>query len=202
MNHYFMNNEKLESKPNEIKAVFGVYEFSFITDIGVFSKSGVDYGSRVLINAFKPNNSATNGRILDVGCGYGPIGIVLGKLYPEHRIDMVDINDRAIELADKNIKNNNVSNVSVHKSNLYENVTKKYSSIISNPPIRAGKHIVHAIIEQAKDHLDKLGELWIVIQKKQGAPSAKKKMFEIFGNAEVVERNKGYFILKSVIEDL
>ncbi|XMB86670.1 class I SAM-dependent methyltransferase [Mycoplasmatota bacterium WC44] len=194
MNHYFTNNEKLESKPKEIKAVFSVYTFSFITDNGVFSKNNVDYGSRVLINAFKANN----GRILDVGCGYGPIGIVLGKLNPELRIDMVDINDRAIELTKTNIKRNNISNVYVKKSNLYEDVTDKYSSIISNPPIRAGKHIVHAIIEEAKEYLEELGELWIVIQKKQGAPSAKNKMTEVFGNAEVVERDKGYLIIKSV----
>lgn len=194
MNHYYTNNSNLESKPKEIRAVFGDYSFSFITDIGVFSKGDIDYGSRVLINSF----DGPRGRILDVGCGYGPIGIVLGTLYPKHRIDMVDINDRAIKLAGQNIKLNKLENVSVFRSNLYENVVSEYSSIISNPPIRAGKHIVHAIIEEAKDHLIQNGELWIVIQKKQGAPSAKAKMIEIFGNADVVTKDRGYFILRSI----
>ncbi len=198
MDHYYTNNSNLESKPKMIKAVFGDYGFSFLTDIGVFSKGGIDYGSRVLINAF----SGPGKRILDVGCGYGPIGIVLGTLFPKHRIDMVDINDRAIELAGKNIKLNKLGNVTVFKSNMYENVVDKYSSIISNPPIRAGKHIVHAIIENSKNYLNKDGELWIVIQKKQGAPSAKQKMIETFGNAEVVTKDKGYFILRSINEIL
>lgn len=195
MNHYYTNNSDLKSKPKTIEAIFGEYRFSFLTDIGVFSKEGVDYGSKVMINAITPTEGK---RILDVGCGYGPIGIVLGTLFPEHRIDMVDINDRAIELAKKNISLNKRNNVTVFKSNMYENVVDKYSMIISNPPIRAGKHIVHAIIENAKDHLLIDGELWIVIQKKQGAPSAKQKMLDVFSNVEVVQRDKGYFILKSV----
>ena len=193
MDHYYTNNSNLKSKPKQIRAVFGDYSFSFITDIGVFSKGDIDFGSRVLINSFK----GPRGRILDVGCGYGPIGIVLGKLYPKQGIDMVDINDRAIKLAEQNIKLNKLDNVKTFKSNLYQNVVNEYSSIISNPPIRAGKHIVHAIIEEAKDHLLTDGELWIVIQKKQGAPSAKKKMIEVFGNAEVVNKDRGYFVLRS-----
>jgi 16S rRNA (guanine1207-N2)-methyltransferase len=147
-----------------------------------------------MINAFVPSGK----RILDVGCGYGPIGIVLGTLFPKQRIDMVDINDRAIELAGKNIALNKRDNVNVFLSNMYEEVVDKYFDIISNPPIRAGKHIVHAIIVNAKEHLLEGGALWIVIQKKQGAPSAKQKMLETFGNAEVVKKDKGYFILKSV----
>ncbi len=195
MNHYYMNNSDLESKPKRIEAVFGEYRFSFQTDIGVFSKESIDYGSKVLINAIVPNEGK---RILDVGCGYGPIGIVLGTLFPEQRIDMVDINDRAIELARKNISLNKRDNVTVFKSNMYENVVDNYSMIISNPPIRAGKHIVHAIIKNAQNHLLPNGELWIVIQKKQGAPSAKQKMLDVYGNVEVVKRDKGYFILRSV----
>ena len=193
MDHYYTNNSNLESKPKQIRAVFGENSFSFITDIGVFSKGDVDYGSRVLINSF----NGPSERILDVGCGYGPIGIVLGKLYPKQRIDMVDINDRAIKLAEQNIKLNKLDNVETFKSNLYQNVVNEYSSIISNPPIRAGKHIVHAIISEAKEHLLMNGELWIVIQKKQGAPSAKKKMIEVFGNADVVNKDRGYFVLRS-----
>ncbi|XMB67596.1 class I SAM-dependent methyltransferase [Mycoplasmatota bacterium zrk1] len=201
MNHYYMNNNDLKSEPKEIRAVFSVCSFSFITDNGVFSKGSVDYGSKVLINALSKYFETIplkGKRVLDVGCGYGPIGIVLGTLYPKLRMDMVDISDRAIELARNNIKLNNVSNVSIFKSNLYDNVTNKYSIIISNPPIRAGKHIVHAILENAKKYLEDLGELWIVIQKKQGAPSAKKRMIHVFGNAEVVERDKGYFIIRSI----
>ncbi len=194
MNHYFISDKSLKSEVKELKVVLINKDFSFLTDNGVFSKTAVDYGSKALISAFTTNGK----RILDVGCGYGPIGIVLGKLNPKHRIDMVDINERAIDLAKKNIVRNAVNNVTAKISDLYQFVDGKYFSIVSNPPIRAGKHIVHAIITDAKNFLENEGEFWLVIQKKQGSSSAKQKMLEVYGNVEVVLKDKGYNVLKSV----
>ena len=109
---------------------------------------------------------------------------------------MIDINSRAIDLAKQNAERNQVD-ANIFQSNIYESVTGKFDYVISNPPIRAGKKVVHQVIEEAYDHLNQGGTLTIVIQKKQGAPSAKAKMEDVFGNAEVVKKDKGYYILRS-----
>ena len=166
--------------------------FHFYTDAGVFSKKMVDYGSQVLLNALDLERGKN---LLDVGCGYGPLGISLAKVQGVQST-MIDINSRAIDLAKKNAERNGVV-AHIFHSNIYENVSEKFDYIISNPPIRAGKKVVHEIIEGAFDHLNQGGSLTIVIQKKQGAPSAKVKMENVFGNAEIIRKDKGYYILRS-----
>lgn len=173
--------------------------FLFTTDNGVFSKKTVDFGSRVLLNHFS-EDSLPEGPILDVGCGYGAIGLPIAKV-TNRMVEMVDINQRAVELAKKNAQSNHIENVQIHQSNLYEDLDlKKYAAIVSNPPIRAGKKVVHEILEKAYDLLLDEGTLTVVIQKKQGAPSAEKKMLEVFGNAAIVAKEKGYYILVSYKE--
>lgn len=170
--------------------------YQFITDSNVFSRDTVDFGSRVLIEAFSDDDLPV-GDILDVGCGYGPIGLSLADSTKRH-VHMVDVNERAMELARENAELNGITNIEVYESSVYNSVTKKnFAAVVSNPPIRAGKKIVHGIIEGAKEHLQTNGTLTIVIQKKQGAPSAKKKMEEVFGQVEVVTSSKGYYIFKS-----
>lgn len=166
--------------------------FTFFTDSGVFSKKMIDYGSQVLLNALEVEEG---GRLLDVGCGYGPLGIALAKT-KELDVTMVDINHRALDLAKKNAEKNHVS-ANIFQSSVYDNVEGEFDYIISNPPIRAGKEIVHRIISESINHLVVGGTLTIVIQKKQGAPSAKAKMAEVFGNVETVKKDKGYYILRS-----
>lgn len=163
------------------------------TDAGVFSKKMVDYGSQVLLSTlyFKEGE-----HLLDVGCGYGPLGIALAKAQGL-QVTMVDINSRAIELAKRNAVQNHVT-ATIYQSNIYEAVSGMFDHIISNPPIRAGKEVVHTILEQAFDYLTLGGDLTIVIQKKQGAPSTKAKMAEIFGNVEILKKDKGYYILRSI----
>ena len=136
---------------------------------------------------------------MDVGCGYGPLGIVISTLY-DKEVYMVDINERAIELTNKNIGQNNASKAKAQKSYLFDSLdtNMKFSSIVTNPPIRAGKKVVFEIYERAYDFLCEKGELWVVIQKKQGAPSSMEHIKSIFGNCEVVCKNKGYYILKSI----
>lgn len=172
------------------------HNLHFISDSGVFSRQTIDYGSRVLIDAIDFQN-VPEGNILDVGCGYGPIGLALAKEQTSRKVTMVDVNLRALDLAKQNAENNNIKNVDIFESDVYKNVQENYALVVSNPPVRAGKAVVMAILQQAKDHLLKNGELWIVLQKKQGAPSAKKLMDETFGNVEIVTRAKGYYILKS-----
>ena len=161
----------------------------------MFSKNTIDFGSRLLITTAM--HDLPDGRMLDVGCGYGPIGIVLASLKPTQRMDMVDINDRALALAKENVQKNKLANVDVFFSDMYQHITEEYAMILTNPPVRAGKHTVHAIIEQAKQHLIVNGSLWVVLQVKQGAKSAQGKMQDVFGNVEVKAKDKGYVILRS-----
>lgn len=197
MDHYYSSKPSSESNREIIKTKLVGKEFSFITDSGVFSKNRVDVGSEVLMEA-AGKADFPDGNILDVGCGYGPIGLYLASAFPNRKIEMVDINERALDLAKENAKLNDISNVKIFKSSIFEQVKEtKYAAIISNPPIRAGKKVVHQILEESYDHLTTGGILQIVIQKKQGAPSAKKKMKEVFGNVERVALEKGYWVLES-----
>ncbi len=194
-NQYFENNENLKSNIQTIKYYFKKNILLFDTDNGVFSKGGIDYGSNILLQTL-PNLEAKN-TLLDVGCGYGTIGLTLAKKYPNLSVEMVDVNLRAIELSKNNAVKNNIFNVNIYESSCYENVGKTYDLIISNPPIRAGKKIVFEILSGSFEHLNEGGELWIVIQKKQGAESSLKHLKTIFENVEVVNKDGGYWIIKS-----
>jgi 16S rRNA (guanine1207-N2)-methyltransferase len=169
-------------------------EFVFWTDAGVFSKSGVDFGSELLIETMEIPADAS---VLDVGCGYGPIGLSAAKLATAGSVTMVDVNERAVELARKNAAGNHIANAEVLVSDRYENVQgRRFDVILTNPPIRAGKQVVHSIFEGAPKHLTERGELWVVIQKKQGAPSAKKRLEELFESVEDVARDAGFRIFR------
>lgn len=199
-NHYYSENPDLPHDYEEWGFTLLGRHFHFVTDSGVFSRDTVDYGSRVLIEAFDASQLPQEGGILDVGCGYGPVGLALAAAYGRP-VEMIDVNQRAVELASRNAGRNQVTNVDIHTSNIYETLHQApYAAILSNPPIRAGKEVVHEILSGAADLLLAGGTLTIVIQKKQGAPSAKKKMTEVFGNCEIVTKDKGYYILRSVKE--
>ena len=198
MNHYYTNDESLAHHYETIPFSFADTTLQFRTDNGVFSKNAIDYGSRVLLQAFYQTHEEITGTLLDVGCGYGAMGITLAKIY-HIPVDMVDVNLRAMDLARHNaLKNGVQKETHIFESYAYRNVEKNdYHYIITNPPIRAGKKVVHTILEEAYSHLAPQGELWVVIQKKQGAPSAQKKMEEVFGNVEIITKDKGYYILRS-----
>lgn len=198
-NHYYSENPMLDHKLEEWSFELRGKKFQFLTDSGIFSRNTVDFGSRVLIDAFEWESLPT-GRLLDVGCGYGPIGLSLAAV-TGRTVEMIDVNQRAVALAQENAKRNQIEQVDIHPSNIYETLTEKeYAAIVSNPPIRAGKKVVHEILSGAHPLLVVGGTLTVVIQKKQGAPSAEKKMLEVFGNVEIVTKDKGYYILKSTKE--
>ena len=190
---YFAENPDAKHDIHELKVELLGQQMTFLTDAGVFSKKMIDYGSRVLLSALEFNKKEM---LLDVGCGYGTLGLTLAKAQ-ELEVTLVDINQRALDLARKNADANQVS-ADIFQSNVYEKVTGQFHHIISNPPIRAGKQVVHEVISGSYDHLLADGDLTIVIQKKQGAPSAKAKMEEVFGNCETLKKDKGYYILRSV----
>lgn len=189
---YYEANPTAAHDIHELRVTLLDTPMVFLTDAGVFSKKMIDYGSQVLLANLDLESGKT---LLDVGCGYGPLGLTLGKVLGI-KPTLVDINNRALDLAKKNAEKNGVEAV-VFQSNVYESVTEVYDYVISNPPIRAGKAVVHEVISGAYNHLKQDGTLTIVIQKKQGAPSAKAKMEEVFGNCEIKKKDKGYYILES-----
>ncbi|WP_453992451.1 class I SAM-dependent methyltransferase [Bacillus nitroreducens] len=195
--HYYTSKPTVTSNQKTWSFVLKGNKFSFTSDSGVFSKNEVDFGSRLLVEEFKAPEVA--GPFLDVGCGYGPIGLALAKVHSERVVEMIDVNERAVELAKLNAEMNRVVNIDIHQSDLFANVEKRgFAAIISNPPIRAGKKVVHHILEESYEYLVPRGELWVVIQKKQGAPSAIEKLQSVFEEVEIVERKKGYHIIRAI----
>ncbi|MEK5059421.1 16S rRNA methyltransferase [Paenibacillus sp. FSL H7-0326] len=194
--HYYSNKPEAAHDRQTLETELRGYKLKLTSDAGVFSKNGVDYGSRGLIGAMDLQGAKS---VLDVGCGYGPIGIVAAKLLPDAVVTMIDINERAVELARHNAIQNQVSaNTVIKQSDRLEAVREdRFDVILTNPPIRAGKDVVHAIFEEAYEQLNEGGTLWIVIQKKQGAPSAKAKLESMFSVVEEVTKDKGYRIFRA-----
>ncbi|WP_226002914.1 class I SAM-dependent methyltransferase [Paenibacillus sp. BJ-4] len=193
--HYYSKRPEAAHERRSLETVLRGRTYRFASDSGVFSKQGIDYGSRVLIEAMQLPVQAS---VLDVGCGYGPIGLTAATLVPEGHVTMIDINERAVQLAKENAERNGIKNVTIKQSDLFAEVKHQHFDVIlTNPPIRAGKETVHAIFELAYEHLNEGGALWVVIQKKQGAPSASAKIESLFGCVEEVTKDKGYRILKA-----
>ena len=194
MNHYFTNTN-LPSNIKEHTVIIKEKIYKFLTDNGVFSKNGLDFGTRTLLETLDLEN--IKGEVLDFGCGYGPIGIYI-KDNTNSNVDMIDVNKRSIHLAKENAKLNNV-NVNIFESDIYSNVEKKYDFIITNPPIRVGKKILYEILFGAKKHLKNDGQLWLVISKDQGAKSLLKDLEKEY-IVSVQNKNKGFYIIKAIKE--
>ncbi len=194
MSHYFTKNSNLKSEENLIHVLFKNKKYSFYVDNGVFSKKGLDFGTRSLLESLDLENM--HGNILDFGCGYGPIGVIVAD-NTDAKIDMIDINDRAIHLSNKNIVLNKVQNATVFESDMYENINDTYDYIITNPPIRIGKQNLYKILFDAKKYLKKNGELLLVVNKNQGAKSLVKDLSKTY-DVEVINKNKSFFIIKAI----
>lgn len=198
MEQYFTKNPSTNANIYKYDWNIGQDRFYFNTSNSVFSKNGLDFGSMLLIETVINENKDFSGSILDMGCGYGPIGVILANLIKDSKIVMADVNERALELALMNAKENNVENkVKIVNSSAYENIKDNYDMIVTNPPIRAGKEVVFSFYDGAYEHLNDGGKLYVVIQKKQGAGSTKEKLISLFGNCELAEKKSGYFIFRS-----
>lgn len=196
MSHYFENDATLKSDEKQIKVKINNKDFLFYVDNGVFSKRGLDFGTRTLLETI--TKEPIKGEILDMGCGYGPIGIYLKKTYPVE-VDMIDINKRSLNLSKKNATQNKVS-VNIFESDAYQNIQKKYDFIITNPPIRVGKEKLHQILIGAKKYLKKTGKLIFVIHKDQGAKSTY-RMLEKEYLVQILNKNKGFYIIEAQLVD-
>ena len=194
MNHYF-TNEDVKSELRKIKVNISDSKFIFNVDNGVFSKKGLDFGSRTMIEVLLNEN--LRGKGLDVGCGYGPIGIVLSSFF-NLNMDMIDVNKRAVHLCEMNIKENNVQG-NCFVSDIYNDVKKKYDFIVTNPPIRAGKEIVYKILFGAKEYLLPGGVLYFVVNKNQGAKSIVSDLEKVC-KVDVLKKYKGFFVIKCIFD--
>lgn len=195
--HYYSKQPHSPLKTKEIKCTLRNRSYMFTTSSGVFSKKGIDFGSRLLIETF--TEPEIEGPLLDLGCGYGPIGIALAGTYQDRSIEMTDVNERAIYLAGKNIEQNNISNARAFVSDGFAEIKEtSFAAIVTNPPIRAGKKIVYPMIEKSFQYLQKNGELWVVIQRKQGAPSFLRFLKTLSSNVVEKERQKGYYIFRAI----
>lgn len=193
--HYYTQRPTVKHDVNVAQEELRGRKYTFLTDAGVFSKKGVDYGSKHLIETMQLKEDA---KVLDVGCGYGPIGLAAATMCPRGHVTMVDINERAVELSTENARRNGIVNVSILQSDLLEQVKEqRFDVVLTNPPIRAGKEVVHRIFTDAYDCLVDGGSIWVVIQKKQGAPSAMKKLESLYSEVIEVSKDKGYKILKA-----
>lgn len=190
MSHYF-TNDNIKSEEHKIEVSFKNNTYEFIVDNGVFSKTKLDFATRTLLESLDFNK--IKGRVLDFGCGWGPIGIITKK-NTNAIVDMVDINLRSINLSKKNAIVNDVD-VNVFESNIYSNINEKYDFIITNPPIRVGKKILYEILFNAYNYLLDNGELWLVISKNQGAKSLYKDLQEKY-NVNIVCKNKEFYVFR------
>ncbi|WP_188648119.1 class I SAM-dependent methyltransferase [Marinithermofilum abyssi] len=193
--HYYSSEPGSSGEDRRIIADLRGRTFHFQADAGVFSKKGIDFGTRLLIETMILPEA---GDILDLGCGYGPVGVVSAAVAPECRVTMVDVNRRALELARKNADTNGVADrVEVLESDGFSAIQgRSFATILTNPPIRAGKKTVYRLFEESAEHLLPGGELWVVIRKQQGGASAREKLEHLFPQVELVTRKKGFWILR------
>lgn len=166
-------------------------ELSFTTDAGVFSRDGLDAGTRTLLEALPP----LAGRVLDLGCGWGALGGVLAKVYPQARFVLSDINARAVELARRNLRENGLSNAEAVCGDGFAAVEGKFDWILTNPPIRAGKQVIYALFAQAKEFLAPGGTLALVIRTQQGAKSAERYLQSLYQSVKTLDISGGFRVL-------
>ena len=191
MSYYFDKNTEVKSNEKTVHVNIKNNVYAFITDNNVFSKRGLDFGTRTMLESIDLNK--LSGDILDFGCGYGPVGIYI-KSNTSCNVDMIDVNERAIELAKKNAKLNRVD-VNIFYSDIYSNVSKKYDYIITNPPIRVGKEILYKILVEASNHLKENGKLIFVINKDQGAKSTMEYL-KTYYDVKILDKNKGFYVFQ------
>ncbi|MBE5799548.1 MAG: class I SAM-dependent methyltransferase [Clostridiales bacterium] len=192
--YYYTSSPTSGHEERSFRAVFAGRVLAFDTDAGVFSKQHVDPGSELLCKSLPDTIS---GRVLDMGCGWGAMTVMTLARFPKVEVTMADVNERALELAVSNVEKNHMQAKAI-LSDGFEKIEGEFDAVITNPPIRAGKAVIYKMFEDAKEHLVPGGALYLVIRKQQGAPSALKFLKELYGRAEVIERDGGYWIIECV----
>ena len=198
MEHYYTNNPTSKSEEKEIDYYIADKKIKLVVDNGVFSKNHVDIATNFMLNVLLKEN--IKGDVLDVGCGYGVIGITLASFFKDLRVVMIDINERALGLAQKGVNLNKIDNISILESDGLSAIkeSEEFDFIVTNPPIRAGKQVLYKMYEDSFNHLKEGGALYLVINKKHGAPSTKDYLMELFGNCEVLDKKMGFNVIKCI----
>lgn len=191
--HYYTARPQSEHRPASVSFVYRGCALRFETDSGVFSRTDVDRGTELLLDALPDEPS---GAVLDMGCGYGVIGVSVGRAYPACDIVMADINERAVALAQANAQANGVRAETILSDGFQALSGRRFDLIAQNPPIRAGKRTIYAMFADAARSLRPGGAFWLVIRKRQGAESAQAYLKTIFARVEAVEKSGGYWILR------
>lgn len=193
--HYFTPQPGAASRPKKITDTLRGVDFTFATDAAVFSKDKVDKGTRLLIEQL-PLPAA--GDVLDLGCGYGPVGLAAAACSPHVHVLLVDVNERAVRLAAANAHRNGLTNVTVRAGDGFAAVgAERFELIASNPPIRAGKGVIYPWVEQAYEHLLPGGQLLLVARTNQGAKSLARKVADVFGRCDEAAKGAGYRVLRA-----
>ena len=191
--HYFAALPKSETKLGIVYTHLRGEPFKFLTASSVFSKKQVDLGTRLLIEAMRLPQTGT---ALDVGCGYGAVGIAAAAFNMRLQVIMTDVNIRAVQLAGRNIKINKVPNVEARRGYLYEPVKESMvNCVLSNPPVSTGMKTVEAIIAQAPRIMANEATFQMVIRSKIGSKTIPSVFKETFGNCAVLARKSGYRVL-------
>ena len=197
MGQYFDNDTQLKSERRALKFAYKSIELTLYSDVGVFSKNEIDEGSIGLLNVV--TSQALSGEILDVGCGYGTLGLTIAKLFKEVNVTLFDVNERAVELTKANINANHIDNANAFVASTYQAVANnRFQTIVINPPIRAGKRVYYPLLVEALNYLTDGGTLYFVIRKSHGALSAKTHVEQHFGNCELMKKHHGFYIYQAI----
>jgi 16S rRNA (guanine1207-N2)-methyltransferase len=196
--HYFSENPKSPFIKEQFEIEILGEKLTIHSGSGLFSLKELDFGTELLIKNAKIDFNKQS-EILDLGCGYGVVGIALKKHYPNINVTMIDVNDRATRVSKQNCDENDTECLVV-KSDIFTNPLlkdKKFDVILTNPPFSAGKKVCIQFIEQSFEHLNKDGSLQLVAPHNKGGESLKKVMKETFGNVDELAKKRGYRVYVS-----
>lgn len=190
---YYTADPSSESKPVPCAFPYRGHGMNFMTDAGVFSKGELDQGTRLLLDALP----ALSGDVLDLGCGWGAIGVSLARANPGCRVVMADVNRRALQLSRDNLERNHTTAEVIESDGMANLMDRSFDAVVTNPPIRAGKQVIYKMFADAATHLNEDGALYLVIRKQQGAESCVKYLKTLFGQVEKLDKSGGFWVLKA-----
>ena len=194
--HYYTRVPQSESRPVDCTYSYRGLALTFRTDAGVFSRGEVDAGTKLLLEALPEE---MDGEILDLGCGWGVIGVSIARKWPGTRVTMADVNTRALDLSRENAKRNRAEVTCVESDGMAALEGRTFDAVVTNPPIRAGKQVIYKMFADAAKSLKPGGALYLVIRKQQGAESCMKYLQTLYAHVEKIDKSGGFWVLKATL---
>ena len=192
--HYYTRTPQSASRPAECSFTYRGIDLVFETDAGVFSRGEVDTGTRLLLEALPEE---MHGEILDLGCGWGVIGISIARKWPGTQVTMADVNTRALDLSRKNAERNRAEVICAESDGMEALADRNFDAVVTNPPIRAGKQVIYKMFADAAQRLKPGGALYLVIRKQQAAESCIRYLETIYAKVEKLDKSGGFWVLKA-----